>query len=750
MRRSKWLAVGVVWLAAFGVRFLYIDQSQASPFFDFPLVDAKTYTDTARQLAVEGQWAGGRAPFWQPPLYPYFLGIIYSLFHPGYYLPRLIQAALGALNCVLLYLLGRRVFSHGLGLIAAGVGAVYGPLVFFEAEFLPPVLAVSLNLGLLLSLLRAAPGRPGSFLVPGVALGLSALCVANILLFSPFLAAWVYLRHGGLPVGQRLAPVGLLVLGSLLAIAPVTLRNYLVGDDLVLISSNAGINFYIGNNAEYEETVRIQPGPGWRALVSRPRTEAGITRASEQSGFFFGKAWEFARNHPLAYIRLQLYKTCLFWHGNEIGRNQDLYYARNYSPLLQPLLWKHGIAFPFGLLAPLALVGIVLACVQGLHRHHDIALLLLFLLSYTLAVVLFFVSSRYRLPVVPILLLFAAYGVRECCALLRERPRSRLSVAVAGLSVLLLAASNFRVGPMDMDGNAETHHRLGFAFEQKGLHANAVAAYNTALAQDPDIQEARYNLASLHAQMGRYDRAIDAYRGFLERFPDRPEARYALGNTYLHARRYPQAISQYQQLLDVDSSVDPADIQGRLAYCYLQIDEPERAARAYRAVLETKPDSLLVRYQLGRLCEARDGLAEARTQYGEVLRRDSTHAEARRRLAYILFLEDEPQAAKTHLKHLVAQDPGDIRARWLLAAQYVVEHRGDEALAQAEAILEIQPDHAQANRLAGHLYVIKGDTLKGVEQLDLFKKLYVEGRQQEIWEVLEERWSKQIEDMFGR
>ena len=110
-------------------------------------------------------------------------------------------------------------------------------------------------------------GRPRRLLVPGFCLGLAALAVANILLFLPMALLWVIVARRALPWPRRLLNALPLLLGASLVIAPVTLRNYLIGDDLVLISSNGGINFYLGNNANYEETIRIPPGPAWRALV---------------------------------------------------------------------------------------------------------------------------------------------------------------------------------------------------------------------------------------------------------------------------------------------------------------------------------------------------------------------------------------------------------------------------------------------------------------------------------------------------
>ena len=747
MGRSGWLVGGLLWLAALGVRLLYIEQSQTSPFFDYPLVDAKTYADAAERMGVQGHWGGGDAPFWQPPLYPYFLGFLYALFTPTYYLPRLVQAAISACNCVLLYLLGRRLFSPGLGLAVAVAAALYGPLVFFSGEFLPPPLALFFNLLILLTLPWAMAGRPRRLLVPGFCLGLAALAVANVLLFLPAALLWVIIVRRALPWPRRLLNALPLLLAASLVIAPVTLRNYLIGDDLVLISSNGGINFYLGNNANYEETIRIPPGPAWRALVSQPRTEAGLTQASDQSDYFFARAWDFISAEPSAYLLLLLHKTYLFWHGDEIGRNQDLYYARNFSPLLSLLLWKATIAFPFGVVAPLALLGMGLVCYNREQRRAEMYLLLLYIVVYALSVILFFPTARYRLPIVPPLLLFAAYAVSTLYYLGRERAGVKLAWAGGALTALLVAC-NFRVGPMNMAGDAETLHRLGFVYQQKGLPANAIAAYEQALALDPEIREARFNLGALYARRGRYDRAIAAYQNFVVRYPDYPEARYALGNALLHAGRYAEAIVQYEKLLDAAAAPERKAVQERLAYAHIQLDQLDAAAALYRDLVVQAPDSLRFRYQLGQLTEALGQPGLARREYAEVLRRDSTHAEAGLRLAHLLLASDESTAAEVQLKRLVAAHPHLVAPRWLLATHYATQHEGTKALAQAQAILEIQPDHAQANRMVGHLQVIQGDTLAGVKNLDRFKKYYVEERQQAILEALKDQWRQQLKGMF--
>ena len=726
--------LALVWGAAFALRLLYIFQSQRSPFYDFPLVDAKTYTQAAAAMAL-GHF--GDQPFWQPPLYPHFLGALYALFEPSFTLPRLVQAALGATLCLLIFRLGR-VFSPAVGYLAAGLAACYGPFIFFEAELLPPALALVLNLLALWALLWAVEGRPQRLWLPGFLFGLAALCVANVLAFVPVAALWlVWVRRG------RLVGVVMLLLGTALAIAPVTLRNYYVSGDWVLISYNAGLNFYIGNNAQYDETVAIQPGPAWLELTARPRVEAGVIQPSAQSSFFFAEAWDFIRQQPIAYLKLLLYKLYLFWHGDEIGRNQDLYFARQYAPLLQVFLWKYGVAFPFGLLAPLALVGLGLSYRNGLLRRPEPLLLALFAGAYMLTVVAFFISARYRLPVVPILLMFAAYGGRELYLLGRRGAYRDLLVGCGG-AFLLAIACNFRVGAMNVEGDSHTHYRLGYVYEKKGLPINAVAAYEQALALDPDIKWARFNLASLYARSGEYNRAIAAYGEFIRRFPEVARARLALGNVYLRTGRYAEAITTYESLLGAKDA-DAADLYGRLGYALAQLGQLGQAASAYEELVAAKPDSLQARLQLGELYEQLDRLDAALTEYRQILAADSLHAAARYRLARLLFFANQAEEAKAHLQQVIARNPDAVDARFLLATQYIVERRATAAMEQVQAILAVQPEHYQGNRLAGHLYMVLGDTLKGVEHLEQFTEYYREGRSAEIFEQLREQWEEQLQ-----
>ena len=283
----------------------------------------------------------------------------------------------------------------------------------------------------------------------------------------------------------------------------MSLRNYTVGNDAVLISYNGGINFYAGNNGDTGKTLGARPGWEWDDLVDMPQ-HAGIDRPSEKSRYFYRQAREFIASEPLAWAGLLAEKTYAFWHGDEIGRNQAVYFWRNYSHLLSALLWKtEYLAFPFGLIAPLALAGMALYLVRyraprllpapvpvfTLPRVPPEGLIaVLFVGLYAAAVIAFFPTARYRIPLCPLLALFAVYGVMQLGTLFRGvGKRSPVAIATLAAVVLLAGALNHRLAPMDLDGDALIHYNIGNAQVKKRDIDGAMASFKRSVAIDPEF-----------------------------------------------------------------------------------------------------------------------------------------------------------------------------------------------------------------------------------------------------------------------
>ena len=262
--RKEWILFGSIIALAFVTRLIYVMFMRSNPTFENPIMDPLYHAEWARAF-VRGESFMEGQPFFRAPLYPWFLGICFELFGENFLVPRIIQAAMGAVSCGLVFLIGRRVFSTLTGTAAGIVAATYWIFLYFDAELLIVPMIVLLDLLALWLLLRAdASHKTSDYLLSGLAIGLSAIARPNVLLFGLAVCLWIVIRrrrewqHG-------LLHAFLFGLACLVPIIPITVRNYSVGDDLVLISSQGGVNFFIGNNPQADGTRAVVPGtrPDW-------------------------------------------------------------------------------------------------------------------------------------------------------------------------------------------------------------------------------------------------------------------------------------------------------------------------------------------------------------------------------------------------------------------------------------------------------------------------------------------------------
>ena len=573
--RLGWL----VFTLALAVRVAYILEADASPLFPHPAVDAKTYTHHAQRLAA-GNWLGvGEGPFWQPPLYPYFLGAVKVLFPESFfYAVRFVQALLGALVCAMSWWIGRALFNPAVGLLAGIGAALCGPLIFFDGELLPASLAAFVDLLALVVLLRVwrRPSRWG-FWGAGAAFGVGALAVPTVLTFAvavPIVLLWRAPRR------QGLIWTGAFGLGVILAVTPVAWRNWAIGGDGVGISYNAGINLYIGNNPDYAETVAIRPGWEWDELVTQP-ARAGIERPSAKSAYFAERAWDYIKGDPTGWLGLMGRKLGAFWHGDERGRNQPIYFWRTYSNVLSASLWKAGIAFPFGLVAPLALWGMLLS-LQRIGPTWP----LLYVLSYCLGVVAFFVAARYRVPVLPVLLVFAAYGLWALWDWVRAGRWRSLGLGLA-VCLAFAFAANSHLAPMDMEGDAAIHYNLGNAYAEAGDKERALAAFERAVAEDPEYWQAWLNLGGVKAALGDLTGGEEIFARVAQKAPRQVEPWMNLAHVRIMQRNLEGAFSCYESALAANPKLLPAYVE--MIRLYGQMGDLARAAHILQRAVDQLP-----------------------------------------------------------------------------------------------------------------------------------------------------------------
>ncbi|MFH1679313.1 MAG: tetratricopeptide repeat protein [Candidatus Eisenbacteria bacterium] len=566
-----------LYAAALLLRLAYLWDSTDNPFPDALGLDARYYDLRAREILREG--LVGDEAYFMGPLYPHLLAAVYGLAGRHLLLIRLLQACIGAAVPVLLYRIGSRFLSPTIALTAAAAAVLYAPLVFYTSSILDTTLSVTLLLWILDRL--SVPGPRASSLhrlSTGVLFGLAAAGRGNVVLFLPF-ALYALARDGGRRRWDLRPPL-LLLLGFLLVVGAVTARNRAASGDFIPLTSNGGLNFYIGNGPEssgaYEKPkgLDVDEDPSGRRLLER---ELGRSLSpSEVSAEWRGRALAWIRENPAAEVRLLLKKTVLFTSTFEIPQIETYRFQMRYSPIIRIL------HIPFGVIAPLALSGTILA------RGRNLFLLSSFVYSYAASIVLFFVLTRYRLPIVPVLLLFASW---MCAALLEEARKGRrgalLRRALWIVPFFVLCNVNFyRLS--GTTGEAQSFYRLGIIHQSRGEIEQAVLSYRRSIEIDPNYERSRLNLGELLAVADRKEEAEAQFREAIRLDPEYPMARLNLGTLLYRSGRLEEGRSLLEEAIRLDPAYGKAWLH--LAALALLGAEEDARAKGEAALAHLAPD----------------------------------------------------------------------------------------------------------------------------------------------------------------
>ncbi|HLA39606.1 MAG TPA: glycosyltransferase family 39 protein, partial [Candidatus Glassbacteria bacterium] len=373
------------------------------PLFEplLPGYDMTVFHECAKRIA-SGQLIPGQA-FYQAPLYPYLLGALYAVTGANVLAAALFQALLGSTSVGLVYLIGNRLWGRATGLVAAGLMAITPIFPFYEVFTLRDTLATFLNLAFLAALNLFDGSKPfRRAALAGVLLGLAALCRANALVLLPA-GAWTIWRPPAGWVNSR--AIALFLLLTFVTISPATIHNRLAGGHLALVETSFSENWKIGNS--YDSTGGFSyPQKGLVPIFS------------------------------VDFLRLQLQKAQMLVSDYEQPNNLNFYQIAGDRPWLRliPLSWGFYLAF--------GLAGILLT--RGQRRK--LFPLYAYLVLYGGSLIAFFILSRFRLPLWPVLILFSAAGFEKAVRLVREKRlvEPAAVMATAAAAWLFLAASNPR------------------------------------------------------------------------------------------------------------------------------------------------------------------------------------------------------------------------------------------------------------------------------------------------------------------
>ncbi len=643
----------VVFVVAALVRVLTVWQLRDTPFFVHPVIDEKSYDEWARMLS-HGDWFP-RLVFWQPPFYAYWLAIVYKLTGGAYLAARLVTALLGAVGCALTFVLGARILPRTAAWGGALAAALCGPLVLADTQLLATTLATVLLLGALLLLHHAqSRGSLPRLALGAFVIGLLAIARGEALLLLPLLTLWAFsYAQPQRERNVRLGWAGTFLLCALVPVSAATLSNRVRGGEWVVVSSNGGVNFYIGNNPNYDQTVGIRPGEEWERLIREP-VRKGITRAGDQSAYFYSRGLAFVVRETRPWLGVMAQKAVLALNAREIQRDLDPYSYRADSGVLRVLLWPSPLGFPFGVLGPFAVLGVLLLVLEW--RRY--ALIHLVLVGQSAALLLFFVTSRYRTPMLPLVCLVAAYAATWLLRRVRHHEWGRFRT---GLVVWVLAALAVNVprapGQTPRERAEEVYYR-GYAALQAGRPDDALAAAREAAQLDPRYAKAAffegYVLAAQRDTMG----ARTAYQRALTLAPDYAEAHQGMGNLLASQGAFEAAAAEMRQAIALRSPFPDAHYY--LAAVLTRLGQLAAAESELRTAVAQQPTFAAAWVSLGTLQRSRGELAGAVESFRAAVEADPAVATSHGRLADALLAlgrRDEAVAAARDALRLDPQDP---------------------------------------------------------------------------------------------
>lgn len=319
-----------------------------------------------------------------PPLYAWFLFIVYSVVGPSVFIAKLLQCIIDSAVIILLYLLGRKIFDNNrISLLAALLYSIY-PLAIIMCSRLYYQIPMNLTLCWFIICFMSVPNIYNG-IWSGIALGASSLAkpvtlplivvVPVVRLIEPIFGSKAYI--------QSLKWIVFFMLAVILTLTPWTIRNYKVFHEFVPVQKGANAPLLQGSREDYidldVESLRIKYG---QSLGVNPKDYTKIAIDNHLTHL---------KNEPFDYLRFLGKKFILSWYNTE-GKK------KNSIVLL--------IQIPFLFFA---LVSLIFSGETWVAKSNwYVPAVILFICSVE---VVFFPLARYTLVVMPFVMLMSAHGI---------------------------------------------------------------------------------------------------------------------------------------------------------------------------------------------------------------------------------------------------------------------------------------------------------------------------------------------------
>ena len=418
-------------LLAFIIRIAlgYTLTANSSPHVLSPLAgtDMQTYLEFATQYAEEG-WDGPY--YYQPLYYTWFLGSLFSIFGPSVVLIFWIQSILGALTVFMCGQTAAVLGGKKAGLVSALVLCLYKNHIMYTSYALIATLQTFLLTGFFLFFVCfLKKGKFRDLLIFSVFCSLSILTRGNCILFLPFIIFFIISKYKHSPK-QALKFVSVAILLIYAVQLPFSIHNYRVQKEWTGPSIASSSVLVIGNNPQAppgtNEELYYMPNPDvlkyWNKLASDESSPVPL-----KSSMF-----RWIQSEPLKWAELKFRMLLLFFSTKESYNNINHQETVKYAP------WFRFPFISFELVSVFFLAGFFSWIFGRGSRKRSLNSVMVLSMVYVGSILLFYVLSRYRLPVVPVFISIASIGFIKSRNLVVNKKRpSKRALICALLSIIV-------------------------------------------------------------------------------------------------------------------------------------------------------------------------------------------------------------------------------------------------------------------------------------------------------------------------
>jgi tetratricopeptide (TPR) repeat protein len=223
---------------------------------------------------------------------------------------------------------------------------------------------------------------------------------------------------------------------------------------------------------------------------------------------------------------------------------------------------------------------------------------------------------------------------------------------------------------------------------EQGYEAAALAGFERAAKLDPSAITF-YNLGTLSMKGGRPAQARAAFERALALQPEYPEVSNSLGALLAQSGELPAAVARFQQALE--GRPDFPDALNNLGFALFQQGQDQQAYELFQKALALQPEFPEAFNNLGIFFGEQGDLERAEAHFRKAVETRPSYGEAANNLALVLAAKGDTRAAITTLQRLIEGNPAFEMAYVTLSRVYLEAGQRREGVQVLELLLQRNP-----------------------------------------------------------